>query len=243
MRNVRKRRALLLIAAAVAVLAVAALLLVRAIFVTRNVVIEGTVSASDEEIIRAANLNLGGPIGDVREEDVRKNLEKTGKYALDGLEIRRPSTVVLHVRQRTRDAMVPLGGRILVADSDGYVIEICNTLPENSGLYVRGLTCTDYSVGKRLNAPEEQLEAMRAVLEAVRSQNAGKYLSELNVSDANRLWMVSRTGIRVELGDSAQMEDKLRWACSAIADLENRGETLGTLDVSSAMRADFKPQS
>ena len=124
-----------------------------------------------------------------------------------------------------------------------YVIEICNTLPENSGLYVRGLTCTDYSVGKRLNAPEEQLEAMRAVLEAVRSQNAGKYLSELNVSDANRLWMVSRTGIRVELGDSAQMEDKLRWACSAIADLENRGETLGTLDVSSAMRADFMPQS
>ena len=162
MRNVRKRRALLLIAAAVAVLAVAALLLVRAIFVTRNVVIEGTVSASGEEIIRAANLNLGGPIGDVREEDVRKNLEKTGKYALDGLEIRRPSTVVLHVRQRTRDAMVPLGGRILVADSDGYVIEICNTLPENSGLYVRGLTCTDYSVGKRLNAPEKQLEAMRA---------------------------------------------------------------------------------
>ena len=59
MRNVRKRRALLLIAAAVAVLAVAALLLVRAIFVTRNVVIEGTVSASDEEIIRAANLMPG----------------------------------------------------------------------------------------------------------------------------------------------------------------------------------------
>ena len=76
MRNVRKRRALLLIAVAVAVLAVAALLLVRAIFVTRNVVIEGTVSASDEEIIRAANLNLGGPIGDVREEDVRKIWKK-----------------------------------------------------------------------------------------------------------------------------------------------------------------------
>lgn len=243
MRNVRRRRALLLIVAAAAVLTVAAMLLVRAIFVIRNVAVEGTVSASDEEIIRAASLNLGGPIGDVREEDVRRNLEKTGRYALVSLEIRRPSTVVLHVRQRTRDAMVPLGGRILVTDSDGWVIEICDTLPENSGLYVRGLTCTDYSVGKRLSAPEKQLSAMRAVLEAVRAQNAGNYLSELNVSDVNRLWMVSRTGIRVELGDEAQMEDKLRWACSAIADLENRGETLGTLDVSSAMRADFKPQS
>ena len=58
--------------------------------------------------------------------------------------------------------------------------------------------------------------------------------------------IVAAKGVRPDQFTLAQVDgDELPFTQlrSAIADLENRGETLGTLDVSSAMRADFKPQS
>lgn len=238
----RWKKAGLIFLAAVVTLGAAAWLLLENVFVTKNVVIEGTATASNEEIIRAAALEFGGSIFRVDEDGIRSRLESSGRFALDGMEIRCPSTIVLSVRERTRDAMVPSGGRILVVDSDGYVVEVCASMPEGSGLYVRGLNCTSYTLGRRVTAPENQLSAMKTVLEAIRRQSAGSYLSELNVSDPMNLWMVSRTGLRVELGDAGRMDDKLLWACSAIADLESRGETRGTLDVTSGTMADFKPQ-
>ena len=238
----RWKKAGMILLAALLTLGAAAWLLLDSVFVANNVVIEGNTAASSEEIIRAAALELGGSIFRVDEEGIRSCLESGGRFALDGVEIRYPSTVVLSVRERTRDAMVPSSGRILIVDSDGYVVEVCTSVPESSGLYVRGLNCRAYSLGRRIDAPEDQLEAMRAVLEAVRRQNAGNYISELNVSDPLNLWMVSRTGLRVELGDTGRLDDKILWICSAIADLESRGETRGTLDVTSGTMADFKPQ-
>lgn len=241
MKHSGKKAGMILLAALIA-LSATAWLLYKGVFVARNVVLEGSVSGSSDEIIRAAALDLGGSIFDVDEAKIRNRLESGGRYALDGVEIQYPSTVVLKVRERTRDAMVSVGGKILVLDSDGYVVEICASVPEDAGLYVQGLNCTNNQLGRRVGASQDRLDAMKAVLEAIRRQNADSYFSELNVSDPMNLWMVSRTGLRVELGDGENMDDKLLWACSAVADLESRGETRGTLDVSSGNMADFRPQ-
>lgn len=241
MKHSGKKAGIILLAALIA-LGATVWLLYRGVFVTRNVVIEGRISGGSDEIIRAAALDMGGSIFAVDEDVIRSHLESSGRYALDGVEIRYPGTVALSVRERTRDAMVSVGGRILMLDSDGYVVEICTSVPENAGIYVQGLGCTSNELGRRVGASQERLDAMKTVLEAIRQQNAGSYFSELNVSDPLKLWMVSRTGLRVELGDGQNMSDKLLWACSAVADLEMRGETRGTLDVSSGNMADFRPQ-
>jgi cell division septal protein FtsQ len=182
---------------------------------------------------------MGGSVFRSDEEGIRNHLESGGRFALDGVRVQYPNTLILSVHERTRDGMVPSSGKILVVDSDGYVVEVSANVPENCGVYVRGLNCTAYNLGRRVTAPEAQLEAMKVLLEAIRTLNAGSYLSEVNVEDPLNLWMVSRTGIKVELGDSTNMNDKIMWACSAIADLESRGQTKGTLDVTSGAMADF----
>ena len=82
---------------------------------------------------------------------------------------------------------------------------------------------------------------MKAAVDAIRNQGAAIYVSELNVDDPLNLWITTRTGIRVELGDAQNMDGKILWLRSAVADLENRGEVKGTLDVSSGTKADFQP--
>lgn len=240
-RKRRNTKGALLAIAAVIVLAVIAVLVYRWVFVVRNVVIQGAVSVSDEEIIRASKIDMGGSIRNVDGGQIRQDLESGGKLALDGVEVQYPNTVILTVRERTRDAMVLNGGRILVMDNEGYVIEVHSSVPENSGVYVTGLDATNYRIGGKIAAPKEQLEAMGIVLRALKEQGATMYASELNVSDPMNLWITSRTGIRVELGDISEMGQKALWFRSAVADLESRGDTKGTLDVSSGTKADYKP--
>ena len=236
-----RTRPLLMGACLLAVLTVAAVLLWRDVFVVRNVIVEGTLSAADEEIIREAQVDVGGSIYAVEPEKLKMNLENSGRFSMDGVEIRYPSTLILRVRERTRDAMVLNGGKILVLDSDGYVIEVCSAVPENSGVYVTGLEGTSYRIGSRISAPEEKLSAMKAATEAIRTQGAAMYISELNVDDPLNLWITTRTGIRVELGDEQNMDGKILWLRSAVADLESRGDVKGTLDVSSGTKADYQP--
>lgn len=240
MRRISKRTIALILALLV-LLAIAAGLLWLKLFVVRNVVIEGATDISQEEIIRATKIVFGGSIAKVDAEKLRANLESTGVYALDDVTVRYPNTVVLSVRQRTRDATVLNGGQYLVMDSDGYVIETSATLPEDGGVYVYGLGATAYRVGGRITAPEDRLLAMKRALDALREQNAMEYISDLDLSDTAQLWMTTRTGLRVNLGGTENMYDKILWMRAAVSDLEARGEIRGTLDVSSGERADYMP--
>ena len=240
-RKINRMKTGLLMLAALLMLAIIALLIWQKLFVVRNVAIDGSAEISIEEITRASKIAFGEHITKVDEDQLRKNLESGGKFALDGVQIRYPNTVILSVRQRTRDAVVINGGQYLALDSDGYVIEAANSLPENSGIYVYGLNATTFRIGSRITAPVERLQAMKVTLDAVRTQGVGEYISDLDVSDVTELRMTTRTGITVELGDASQMENKMLWLQVAVSDLEGRGETRGTLDLTSGKQADYKP--
>ena len=61
------------------------------------------------------------------------------------------------------------------------------------------------------------------------------------MSDTADLRIVTRTGMTVRLGNFDNMDNKIAWMAGALADLENRGETGGQLDVSSGTKADYMP--
>lgn len=235
------KKVFVLVIAALAVLAIALGLIWLKVFVVRNVVIEGDVQASHEELVRACKVEFGGHISGVDEDEIRANLESGGKYALDGMRLKYPNTVILSVRERSRDAVIVNGGQYLVLDSDGYVIEQHDVMPENSGVYVYGLNATSYRVGSKINAPMERLNNLKIVLDAVRRQNAAQYISDIDISNAEDIRLTTRTGIVTYLGDLQNMENKMLWLCSAVSDLESRGETRGTLDITSGDKADFRP--
>lgn len=242
MRRIARRTKVALVAiATLALLTVLAIVLWKNVFVVANVIVEGDISIEASEVIRAAQIELGTSIQSVEKDRIRKNVNSTGILALEDVEIQYPNTVVLFVRERTRDAMVLNGGRLVVMDSDGYVVETSSVVPDNGCVYITDLECGSYEIGQRISAPEEKLEAMKIVLDAIRAQNAGAYVSELSVKDLLNLQITTRTGIRVQLGDVSDMEGKILWMRSAVADLESRGQTSGTLDVSSGTKADYRP--
>ena len=236
----RKKRKILVLTALIAALALGVyLLLANAVFIVRDVHVEGNANIDSDSIIRAAQLPLGKPMREVSEEKARAALESGGLVELVGLEKRYPDQVVLNVRERECEAVVSYAGVILTMERDGTVIEQLDALPETDAVYVTGLTVTAFRPGEVISAPASQLEAMVTTLEALYENGATGYVSELNVSVPNDIYLYSRTGMRVDLGNRENMGNKVVWMVGALRDLESRGETTGRLDVSSGDKADY----
>ncbi len=242
MRRKKRRRILGPWVAAVLLLAAAvALLLVNTVFVVRNVQVVGSGSLAAEDVLRVSGIRMGARLGSVDEEYVRECVEDDGRMAFVGLERRLPSRLILTVRQRTKDALILQGGKVLVLDSDGYVVEITDRLPEGSIPYVTGLKPSGYQQGRQLDTADGRVACMKAVIESAKAHGAMPYIAEINLSDTNDLRVITRTGMAVMLGDAQNMDNKIIWMAGAVADLEARGETTGRLDVTSGSKADYLP--
>lgn len=215
------------------------LILVTQVFIVREVRVEGA-GDDAQQVARMSGIQLGSRMGAADASQVRINVESNGRYAFVEMDERYPNSVILTVRPRTRDAIVSQGGKVLVLDSDAYVISVEDGLPAQSLPYVTGLRPSNYIVGRQLDTADGRCGAMKAVLEAVRQHNAWNYVSEISVADLSRLTITSRTGILVTLGDASNMNNKILWMVGTLADLESRGEVTGTLDVSSGTKADYK---
>lgn len=229
-----------LVALAIALLALW-LTLIQAVFVVRHVEIVGVQNISEAQAVRACGIQLGTRMNALNQTAIESNVESTGALAFVALEKRYPVTVRVTVRERSRDAMILQAGKLLVLDSDGYVVSASESMPDLTVPYVTGLAPNTFRIGKRLDATPERLSAMKAVLEALKARDAMAYISELDVDDPSNLTLLTRTGMTVLLGDASNMDRKIIWMAGALKDLDARGETLGRLDVSSGTRADYLP--
>ena len=217
------------------------LMLKHMVFIVRDVRVAGAGNLAPEAVVRQSGIRLGGRMDDLDLEAIRNNVEATGQLAFVGVEKRYPSTLILNVRERTKDAIIMQASKLVVLDSDGYVVSAAEVMPEESVTYVTGLKPTAYRIGRRLSVNEANLSAMKAALEALKRQNGKEYVSELNVEDPDNITILTRTGMTVLLGDAEKMDEKIAWMVSALRDLESRGESQGRLDVSSGTKADYMP--
>lgn len=241
-RKRRKRQSWIPWAVSIAVLALALwLLLVNMVFVVRDVQIVGAGEIPEADVRRLSGIRLGSRISAVDAERVHLDVESDGRVAFVSLERRLPSRVVLTVRPRTQDAVILQAGKLLVLDSDGYVVDITDQLPDTGAIYVTGMKASYYALGRQLDTADGRVGCMKAVVEALKNNGAAGYVSELIVSDTADLRIVTRTGMTVRLGNADNMDNKIAWMAGALADLENRGETGGQLDVSSGTKADYMP--
>jgi cell division septal protein FtsQ len=215
------------------------LFLDRSVFVIRDVEVACDEAVDAQSVIRVSGVELGSRLRALDADKVARKVESTGEFEFISVERNYPSTVRLTVRRRVPAAMAEAGGLIVLMDQDGYVISASPEAPDADAVYVTGLDIGAYDIGRQVSAGEARIAAMGEVIRALGEMDARAYVSELNVADVNGLYIYSRTGIYVALGDEGEMGNKIVLMKYVLADLESRGETSGRLDVSSGDKADF----
>ena len=235
-----KKRKILVLTALIAALALGVyLLLANAVFIVRDVRVEGNVNIDSDSIIRAAQLPLGKPMREVSEEKARAALESGGLVELVGLEKRYPDQVVLNVRERECEAVVSYAGVILDHGAGRHRHRAVRRAAGNR----RRLRHRPHR--HRLPSGRGDLRPGLAVggdgydaRGAVRKRRHRLCLGTQCIRP-NDIYLYSRTGMRVDLGNRENMGNKVVWMVGALRDLESRGETTGRLDVSSGDKADY----
>lgn len=236
-----RRRLRLHVPIVLVLLALICVLLLRFVFVVRDVQIEGNFGEyARETVVRTANVGFGESIFHVDRASIEENINATGKLCLKDVCLRYPDTVLLTVDVRSRDAMLLYMGKIRVLDADGYLVESLAQVPDEDLVYVSGMQVQGVEIGKKIRCNENRLQAYGAIMNALCDLNAQMYVSELKLDDAENACMITRNGITVQLGNWENMNRKIAWMMSAVADLEHRGESGGTLDVSSGTKADYR---
>ncbi len=233
------RRRIIIGVMLLAALAVIVLFLDSGVFVVRDVQISGESGMAYDEVVRAAGVDMGGRMRRLDVEDIVRNLEKTGELRCIGVEKDYPSTIVISVERRVGRIVADFGGNVVLMDENGYVMGSTREMPEGNYVYVTGLAARDAVPGRLIGGDVRRISAMCAVVAAIDECGAADYVSELNVDNVDSLYLYSRTGIQVMLGDAEDLDEKIIWMKYALMDLESRGETSGKLDVTGGSQADF----
>ena len=211
---------------------------------TRIHVIEVTgVSQEDAELItERSGITSEMHVSDIDATDLGYRLGAFGKWEYLGMETDGYAKVILHMRTRTARAVVHYAGSFLVLDEYAQVMENRRDDPEYRWLEILGLQIQSATVGKELGTVDKnQVLSVSSVIMALDETGAYSKVKELNASDLDNLYVITVSGIRVNLGDSTDMVNKCNWMIGVLDSLESEGRSGGTIDVSTGTSAIYKP--
>ncbi len=235
------RRMRIWLAALIAVLLLSlALWLWRCVFVVRAIEVRGG-GAPVDEVVAASGVKLGQSVLALNEEEMRAGVNGLGVVYLDEYRLRLPDRLELKVAAREPVAMLRCGGGLLLIDGEGCAVELTEDAPDTDLLFLSGVEVLDCGMGRGIEAADGRAALCREIIAAMDALHAQIYVSEVDLSDAQDLRLITRGGILVELGDAENLGEKLALMKAAVADLEAEGAAGGILRLNGAGRADYSP--
>ncbi len=234
--------------------AVCVLVLVLAVSVILNesllrihwVRVQGISIVSWAEAVQAAGLDK--PVGyfTVSEKKVAAGVNSHRYLIFERMEKQFPDTITIYVKERSPVARVQEMGTNYYLDDQGMVLEK-SLLRVNSGspddmVVVTGLKPKELRVGRVIVAgTSEHMKAYEALFEELQLQGWLSQISELNITDPESIYLVTRDGYSAHLGDLSSLRAKIGTVRAVVAKLREMGKTGGMLEASVPAEAIYTP--
>lgn len=222
-------------------------LLINYVFVVREVGVQMPQDCrfTAQQVAQVSGVKLGTRLDRIDEAEIAQNVLNSGWLCLEGVEVIYPDRLQITVSQRRPAALVSHVSTLLVTDSDGIMIEQVSGDPGYPGcVYITDIDIRRAHPGQRLQAADNtKIDAMVMLLKGLEEVSCQDLISWASVAQSRAMRLYSGNHVYVELGDGSRMPDKLRLMEAALTDMIHRGESLGTLNVSSGIYADYAPQN
>ena len=220
-----------------------AAILYAGVFRIRRIAVIGNSRVTWNEVVEAAGLENGISYFAVNEEQIRANVERNRYLILEKLEKEFPSGLTLYVRERTVCANVKVMGVAYLLDEEGVVLErpADNQLMDNVPV-ITGLQAREVRLGKVIvpNTARQLAAYTGLVGELIRQGYLGE-VSELNLADPDSLYMITRNGYTVHLGNDEELRAKIGTVRGVVAKLLQMQKTGGVIEASTPAVATYTP--
>ena len=200
------RRMILLAILLIAVLVI----LNETVFRIHSVRVEGNSKIPTGDIVTLAGLDGGASYFFINEERIAEGINSNRYLVYRKLEKTFPNRLTLFVTEKTPCCVMKSTNGLYLMDREGMILEKIGEADAAGWISVTGLTVREVRVGSIVvSSNPEQLKACTTILDEMLVQDVIGLFSEINCSDPNRLFLTSREGYPISLGDAKDMRAKL----------------------------------
>ncbi len=241
----RFRYGLLAVAAILLVFGVIAMILNETVFRIRKVAVIGNYIRSWQEVVDAAGINGAQSYFTLNGSAIARGINSDRYLVFDSLEKNFPDSVTLYIHERRPVVGVQEMSATYWLAADGMVLERVNELEDDTNIVmVTGLKPKDLRVGRMVTAGSEAImNAYLQLLEELSLQGFTAQVSELNLSNPDSLYLVTRDGYTVHLGDVTDLRAKIGTVRAVVAKLREMGKSKGVIEASVPLEATYSPPS
>lgn len=240
-----RRTGMLTILAMVALIFAILVILNETMLKIRNVAVIGNQKYSWEEVVKAAGLDRPTSFFTVDEQTIIRNMRANHYLVFERMEKGFPNSLTLYVHERTPIARVQEMGVEYVLDEEGMVLErgVQSKDSKYVGLmFITGLKPKEMRVGQIMQAGSStQMEAFKALIREVILQNIAAEISELNITDPESLYLITRDKFTAHLGSPENLCAKIGTVRAVIAYLRDIHSNGGMLEADIPGEAVFSP--
>ncbi|MDO4739239.1 MAG: cell division protein FtsQ/DivIB [Eubacteriales bacterium] len=209
----------------------------------RVIEVSGVQQSDANAIVERSGLTEEMHPRDIDPEQLESALGTLGKWEYLGYEQIGHNAVRINMRTRYERAVVHYAGSSLVLDEYGQVMENRRDDPEYSLLEITGLEIGSVMIGRELQTTDRnQILSVSAVIRALDETGLYSRIRELNASDLDNLFMITVSGVHVDIGDATDMVEKCDWTRAVLDSLAQEGKHGGRIDVSAGISAVYSPQ-
>ncbi len=224
------------------VLTALAVFVFGSLFRIRTVTVYGNEDFTPEEVMENAGISYGISYFTVTDEYLKEHIDQNHYLVYQGMEKQIPGILNIYISERHERANVSAMGNYYLLDEEGIVL-IQNTegLQENLPV-VTGMQTRSVTVGNAIvPGNDEQLRSYQLLMTELLAQQITADIAELNVSDPEKLYLVTRSGYGIELGNGENLRAKIGTARAVVEKLKAMGYKDGVIDASVPAIATYTP--
>ena len=232
-RKRRLRMILLAIIAVVLLLSVGTILSLTVFFKIEEMDVEGKTRYPAEDIIAAANINIGDNLLLCHTSPGEEKVVNSFPYIEEAhISKRFPNRITISVKEAKPASIIESKGSYIVLSLSGKILEIDKEKKYDVPA-VLGAKLKDAKEGGRIEYEDPNLEKFLNKIISGLKENGFTNIKTIDMSDTSHVTLITNKGFRIIIGSVENTDYKLRTASGIIKDNNFEGKT-GTLDVSLA---------
>lgn len=227
-----------------AILTVTVVVVQEKFFRLKTVYVIGNETQTPQQVVAASGLVQGRNMLGIEEQDVARAISKDHTIIFKGMQKEYPGTIYLYIEERKTVAAMQWLGVLYLLDGEGMVMQqqSGSDLPEGLPV-VTGFRASNIYVGQKLMVrSQNQLDAYCKIMYELEQQLYGDQVSEINLADPEDIYLITREGITVRMGNADYMRAKIGAVRTYMAYLRQLGKCSGVLDVTLPEDAKFMPE-
>ena len=236
----------MLIIGSVLVLLISGAFLVRSlVFTIRNLNVVGLQNLTWQQVATSAGLTSSSNYFGLNEERIKDGINANRYLIYERMQRVFPNTLVLYVRDRRPVASIHYIGVAYIMADDGMILEKTRDLqmdlriPTISGLALRDIRQGSVPVSTKFG----QLEICVDLTGELTTQGFSEQIADINLSEPTSIYMTTRDGYSVHLGDGTQLRAKLGTVRAVVQELRRRQLQGGVIEATVPGEATYRPGS